>query len=117
MFVPASLAGAPLWGAVGISARQAAFYDQLSFNAPNIWAIVQRIPAVATIALTGLALAAAIGAAAWLVTRMMVLQLEAPRLATAAVPSPLLVVALLPRMHERYFFLAEVLALVWASGA
>lgn len=112
-FAPSFLAGAPLGSAVGIYARQAGFFDAIALNAPNIWSIAALLPAGPP--LTGLALAAAIGASAWLAARIIILRPEGATLVATALASPLLVVGLLPRMHERYFFLADVLALVWSA--
>lgn len=117
MYVPAWAAGWPLGNLLTVYVRQAGMMDSLSLNAPNIWTLVQQLVGPPAIALTGVALACATAAALWLTRRMAGLALEGPTLVGAALMSPLLVAGLLPRMHERYFFLADVLALVWSATA
>jgi hypothetical protein len=117
MYLPAWAAGWPLGDLLTIYLRQAGFMESLSLNAPNLWMVAQQLLGDKAEALTGVALAAAAAAALWLTRRVASLRLEGPTLVAAALLSPLLIVGLLPRMHERYFFLADVLALVWAAVA
>lgn len=115
MFLPAILCGWPVTDLATVYFRQAGFFETLSMNAPNIWAIVQAYPIA--LPLTGLASVAALGAAvayvAWFGTR----PLPTRALVAAAALAPLLVVGLLPRMHERYFYAADVLVFVWAAAS
>lgn len=115
MFAPAILLGWPITDLATIYFRQAGFFETLSMNAPNVWAIVQTFPFA--VPLTGLASTAALGAAvayvAWFATR----PLPDRALVAAAALAPLLVVGLLPRMHERYFYAADVLVFVWAAAS
>jgi Gpi18-like mannosyltransferase len=101
--LPASLIGWPLYDLLTVYHRQFA-YPWLS-NAPNLWAtpaLFSQRPrflfgigyAIATVA-TGVYVA--------ICSRMR------PRLETALL-SAILIPFLLPKMHERYFFLADVLA-------
>ena len=76
--------------------------------------IADAYPALAAIPLGGLAIAAAIGATAAYVAWFSATPLHGRALANAALLAPLLVVGLLPRMHERYFFLADILSLAIA---
>jgi Gpi18-like mannosyltransferase len=112
--VPASLAGWPAADLLTIYLRQTESYAGLSLNAPNLWMIVDALPLFAGVPLTGLAFAAAIGASATYVARLTVSPLGDRRLMEAAMLAPMIVVGLLPRMHERYFFLADVVALAIA---
>lgn len=110
--LPAWLAGWPAADLATIYLRQAGMYDRLSLNAPNIWAIVQALPL--GVPLLGLACAAAIGASAAYIACFSAVRLGDRQLLGAALLASLLTAGLLPRMHERYFFLADVLALALA---
>jgi Gpi18-like mannosyltransferase len=110
--LPAWAAGWPAGDLATIYLRQAGTYPALSFNAPNIWVILQALPLGAPLA--GLAAAAAIGATAAYIARFSAQILDSRALLHAALLAPLVTAGLLPRMHERYFFLADILALVLA---
>jgi Gpi18-like mannosyltransferase len=87
--------------------------DALSFNAPNIWAIVDILP-LGGLPLLGLALASAIGASAGYVARFSAQSLSNKLTIPAALLATLLTAGLLPGMHERHFLLADILALILA---
>lgn len=113
MLAPAWLLGWPLGDLLTIYARQGGTFDDLSRNAPNVWMVAQAL-GLRDPSLTGLALAGAAGAGAALAARM---SADAARLAGTvllryALLAPLLTAGLLPRMHERYFFAADVIALM-----
>ena len=114
--LPAWLAGWPAADLLTIYFRQADTYEGLALSAPNIWMIAEMLPALRDVPLTGLALAAAVGAAAAYVAWFSVAPLRGRLLAEVALLAPLIVVGLLPRMHERYFFLADVIALAIATA-
>lgn len=112
-WAPAALAGWPVRDLALIYFRQTAYSETLSLNAPNIWAIVQALP-VASSPISGAATMAALGASAsyvWIFARR---PLEGRALVAAAALAPMIVAGLLPHMHERYFFAADVL--VFASA-
>jgi Gpi18-like mannosyltransferase len=112
--LPAWAAGWPITNLLTIYLRQTNHFDQLSLNAPNIWTIVQILPGVRNLPLQGLAMTMAIGGTAtyvaWVASRGTVPRLVLP----SALLAPLLLVGTLPRMHERYFFLADILAFALA---
>ncbi|UVO49770.1 hypothetical protein M0208_04285 [Sphingomonas sp. SUN019] len=112
--LPAWVAGWPAFDLATIYMRQADYDPSLALNAPNLWMIVDAYPALDAIPLGGLALAAALGATAAYVAWFSVTPLHGRALANAALLAPLIVVGLLPRMHERYFFLADILSLAIA---
>ena len=113
MLAPAWLLGWPLGDLLTIYARQGGTFDDLSRNAPNVWMVAQAL-GLRDPSLAGLALAAAAGAGATLVARMSAdaARLTGPVLLRYALLAPLLTAGLLPRMHERYFFAADVIALI-----
>lgn len=112
--LPAWLAGWPAADLLTIYLHQADTYDGLALSAPNLWMVADTLPALHDVPLTGLALAAAVGATAAYVAWFSVAPLAGRRLAEVALLAPLIVAGLLPRMHERYFFLADVIALAIA---
>jgi Gpi18-like mannosyltransferase len=112
--LPAWAAGWPITDLLTIYVRQTSHFDLLSLNAPNLWIIVQALPGSHALPLQGLATTIAIGGSAtyiaWLASRRIGTELILP----AALLAPLLVAGALPRMHERYFFLADILAFALA---
>ena len=114
LLVPALCLGWPPADLATIYLRQAAYFPMLSLNAPNIWFAVQTLFPASAPGLSGLATAAAVGASAFYIARFSVLMPSGDRLLPVALLAPLLTAGLLPHMHERYFFLADVIALIWA---
>lgn len=114
---PAWLAGWPAHDLVTIYFKQAGFFEDLSRNAPNIWSVVQATPFAHRYDLSGLASAAAVGAAALYTAHFSARGLTDRALVAAATLAPLIVVGLLPKMHERYFFVADILALAYAAAS
>jgi Gpi18-like mannosyltransferase len=114
--LPAWLAGWPAADLLTIYLRQVEFTNRLSLDAPNIWMIVELLlpplPSAFGIIAT---IVATIASAVYV--RFFVGSLKnasAGELLDAACLCALLVPGFLPRMHERYFFLADVLTLVLA---
>lgn len=113
MMLPAWLAGRPALDLLLIYLRQADVYRQLSMNAPNLWYLADsigvpyqdgvRVGLVLT-ALSGLALSL------WLWNR----RPTGADLLLAAATSATLMPFLLPKMHDRYMFPADVLVAVLA---
>lgn len=112
--LPAWAAGWPAWDLATVYLRQADTYPALALNAPNLWQIVEALPAIGTLPLSGLALAAALGASAAYIALFSTRRLDGRGLLGPALLVPLITAGLLPHMHERYFFLADILALVMA---
>jgi Gpi18-like mannosyltransferase len=111
--VPALLLGASPGAVFSLYATQAGTYDQLTLNAPNVYQFLGTSTSTALryggIAVTGIALLALIVPVA--VKRIPLTPL---RIVLAATVSALLVPYLLPAMHERYFYLADVLTVIAA---
>ncbi|MDB5678723.1 hypothetical protein [Sphingomonas bacterium] len=82
----------------------------LSDNAPNLWSIVQALPWLGSLPLAGLAMAMAIGAAAWLAAYFS----ACPPRNDAQLPAALLIAlalpGLLPYMQTHDFLLAVALS-------
>lgn len=111
-FLPAWALGWPAADLAGIYFRQAETSNALSRNAPNIWSIAQSV-GIASPSLSGLIMTVAIGASATYIAYLAAAARHAakPVLLRWALLAPLLTAGLLPRMHERYFFLADILSL------
>jgi Gpi18-like mannosyltransferase len=118
MMTPAWLAGRPVLELAAIYLDQGSYYRVLAANVPNPWAFAEKYhllpyrPAV----LAGLAIAAAANLA--LVMRALSSRLDDVQtrlllLASSMLASPYL----LPKMHDRYFFLADVFTILLAVVA
>ncbi len=115
LMAPALLAGWPPADLATVYFRQAGtFSNDIARNAPNIWSLAGMIAPEFAPRLFGLALAAALGAAAWFVAKMQVVRFDNAGLVGMAALAALLTAGLLPRMHERYFLLADMLILAFA---
>jgi len=115
MLLPALLAGWPAADLATIYLRQADHPSPLSWNAPNLWALVQELPGTGGGDFVRLAFAAAGLAALFYVLAVARRRLDGPTLVLAALVSALIMPGLLPRMHERFFFLADALAFAFAA--
>lgn len=115
MMLPALAAGWPPGDLATIYLRQAdTFSNEIARNAPNIWSLAGAISPEHAPKLFALALALALGAAATFVARMQVVRFDKAGLVGMAALAALLTAGLLPRMHERYFLLADILILAFA---
>jgi Gpi18-like mannosyltransferase len=117
LMLPALALGWPLADLIAIYPRQSAWFPDLARNAPNIWSIVQQLHGIDGTALVPFAYLAAAAAAAAFIMRMLRVSIDGSQLVLAALLATLLMAGLLPKMHDRYFFLADVLALAYAATA
>lgn len=114
--VPALCLGKPLGDILKVYWEQMGQYPRLSLNAPSVF---QWIPYGVPVQ-EGLAARLGIGSAALLVLALLLVGLRwGERMDGRAYMAVAVVLAigvpfLLPHMHERYFFLADVLTLCWA---
>lgn len=109
--LPAWLAGWPAADLATIYLRQAGYYDALAMNAPNLWQIVTTLAGPLPLEPVAFAFAA-LASLAFLFRFARDGAMPDP--IAAALLSALLLPGLLPRMHDRYFFLADLLAFVLA---
>ena len=109
---PAWLMGRPVTELATIYFGQVGQYDQLSMNAPNFYGIIQSFQLIDYQAgvRMGLILAAAAGLVLAVATQRFRDDLQAQLLVAAA--SVILMPFVLPKMHDRYFFLADVLTYI-----
>lgn len=116
--LPALLLGKPLGDILGVYFGQAAEYqDYLTLNAPSIYAL---IPYGAEVDTAGAARFGILSAFLLLALLLLVLfrfrkRLTDSALLTAGILMAVGIPLFLPHMHDRYFFLADVLTLCWAT--
>ncbi len=117
--LPALLLGKPLGDILGVYFRQMGQYnDRLTLNAPSLYAL---IPNGAEVDGAFWSKVGIVAAFALVLALLGVLFFFRERLTNAQVLAAGLVLAigvplLLPHMHDRYFFLAEILAVIWCAG-
>jgi len=118
--IPAWLGGGSFFQLLTIYARQSSEFQALSLSAPSIFSFIDQnaLSAGASTALSYIGIILALIIAAWIVWKMLRIQRQRPLTAEELVLISLLsVLALpffLPHMHERYFYLADVFAVVYA---
>jgi Gpi18-like mannosyltransferase len=111
--IPAWLAGRPLADLLLIYTQQAGFYPALTMNAANLY---QWLPGDQYELLypAGLIWSLAVILIFVVAVYKSQVQLASPRILQLATISAVLLPYFLPKMHDRYFFLADVLAIVYA---
>ena len=112
----AALGGWPIADWLTMDAPQSPWLDDIARNAPNIWMVAQLVGI--TTPLVGLAAAAAVGATACYAAQIgaTARSFSRPMLLRAALLAPLLLAGLLPQMHGRCFFIADILSLALVSA-
>lgn len=112
--VPAVIAGAPWSDALSVYANQTGSYKQLTLGAANLYQLIPIAGDVTWLAHLGIGLAAAVVAAflAWSVWKKPAV--TPTSIVVVATASAAIVPFLLPAMHDRYFYLAEILSVVAA---
>lgn len=114
--LPALLLGKPLKDILGIYFNQASQYPRLTLNAPSIYQFVPYGTESGGnhYALMGIAAAAVLVLVLLAVGLWMGRRLDRRGVMAIAVVMAIGIPFLLPHMHERYFFLADVLSACWA---
>jgi Gpi18-like mannosyltransferase len=112
--VPALLAGANVRELLTVYADQAGTYQQLTLNAPNLYQFLGDVGHVPTVRALGIELTGLLLVALALPVVVRRMELTPTRIVLATTVSALLVPYFLPAMHERYFYLADVLAVIAA---
>ncbi len=93
---------------------QAGWSPAIATNAPNVWAIVQALPWIGGLPLTGLAVTAVVGASAWFIARFAWRPPFGSDVIGAGLLIALVAAGLLPGMSEESFVMADILALMLA---
>jgi len=108
------LAGLPWADLSKFYIGQADASPRLSSDAPSLWAILQALPWINRLPFAGLALASAVGAAAWLTARFARRRPSDRDLVAHGAATSLLLVGLLPGMHWNSFLPVAALAVLAA---
>jgi Gpi18-like mannosyltransferase len=112
--LPAALAGWPVADLASVYLRQAQWNPTLVSTAANPWSLAQYLAADSAYKWTWLGIAAAAGAGLGYIAAFRRRENSAADLVALALLSACLMPFLLPKMLERYFFLADVLAFALA---
>ena len=124
VIVPAVLLGKPLSETLLVYLTQMGEYPRLTLNAPSIFQIfpysmtvsMDKTPLLSALSTAGvIAAAALVLAALWLGFRLRD-RMDRQTCFAVAVVLVIGVPFLLPHMHERYFFLADIFTLCWACS-
>jgi Gpi18-like mannosyltransferase len=110
---PAWLLGQPLLEILTVYFKQAGTFHRLSMNAANIWLFVPNRFYALGVGL-GLAISAAAGLAFSISAARVKMKFKVEHIVVAAAIPLLLMPYLLPKMHDRYFYAFEVMAIVLA---
>lgn len=105
--VPMALAGRPLKQLVLVYFSQFEALHQLSLNAPNAWAVLQKFVDYSAALAIGLPLAIAITGGAILLLRRSGIARSREGLLLSAAILLILVPYITPKMHDRFFFLVD----------
>lgn len=115
---PSVMAGRSWSGALSVYFQQATSESDLSYGAPNLWTLAKYAftqPQAQRIALlVGMALAVAFSLF-WIAFSIRRLRHSPQHMMALACTSALVLPFLLPKMHDRYFFPADILAVVMAT--
>jgi hypothetical protein len=111
-----AMAGCPTPDFTAIYLGQAGWSPAIATNAPNIWAIVQALPWIGELPLTGLALVAALGASAWFIAHFSWRTPMGGDVIAAGLMLALVTAGLLPGMNDESFLVAGILALMVAAS-
>ncbi|MFH1186442.1 MAG: hypothetical protein V1755_15640 [Chloroflexota bacterium] len=113
--IPSWLAGRPLAELLGVYSYQASQFEFITMNAPTIYAWLPNTKQVFNLLYAPGVLMGAAAAFMWFILLFKApRQIEGRLLLEVALVSLLAVPLFLPKMHERYFFPADVLAIALA---
>lgn len=112
--VPALLAGAPLGQLLSVYVRQTTAYPELTLNAPSIYQFLPAGTDAAVLRPIGVAVTGLVLLGLCLTALLSRVRLTATNIVLMGAVSAVLMPFLLPSMHERYFYLAEVLTVIAA---
>lgn len=114
---PCIVAGRPFKSLLTIYFRQAGAYDSLTMNAPNVyaWLPIEASDGLFALGVLFAGLVTVAGIAAFVWPHKTNASLSPTKLLQMALLFALLQPFLLPKMHERYFYMADVLAVIYAA--
>ncbi|MBJ7288785.1 MAG: DUF2029 domain-containing protein, partial [Williamsia sp.] len=112
--IPPLLVGAPIGEVLSVYVSQTGSYKQLTLGAPNLYQWISLGGNVSWIAYVGIGVVCVLTVAALLYALRRKPMLDDTMILLAVTTSALVVPFFLPAMHERYFYLAEVLSVIVA---
>jgi Gpi18-like mannosyltransferase len=112
--VPALLVGAPMGRLLSVYAEQTSTYTELSLLAPSIYQFLPASADAAVIRPIGIAVTGLVILGLCLGVLLSRVRLTTAKVVLMGATSAVLMPFLLPSMHERYFYLAEVLTVIAA---
>jgi Gpi18-like mannosyltransferase len=116
--LPAALAGRPWIELLNVYLQQYDTHRSLSMDAPNLWSVLRHVPMIREnydLVLTlGLLATAAVGIVYLVLGRRQLLGSSRNTILEIAFVSVFIFPFLLPKMHDRYFFPADVLSVALA---
>lgn len=116
--LPSVLAGRSWAAALGVYFQQATSESELAYGAPNLWTIAKYAfadPQAQRVALiVGLVIAVGFSLF-WIAFSLRLLRRSPQHVMALACTSAMVVPFLLPKMHDRYFYPADILSLVLAA--
>ncbi len=114
MGIPAFLLGAPLADVALVYIKQAGNYPTYALNAPSAYAMLVGVPWMESLKSAGITLAMFAGVFISLMVVFSKKNLTQTQLVLLMFLSVLLFPFILPKMHERYFYLADVFSILFA---
>ena len=112
--IPPLLVGAPISEVLSVYVSQTGSYKQLTLGAPNLYQWISLGGNVSWIAYAGIGVVCVLTVAALLYALRRKPVLDDTMILLAVTTSALVVPFFLPAMHERYFYMAEVLTVIVA---
>jgi len=112
--IPALLIGTSPSQLISVYVAQTGTFDLLTLNAPNVYQYLGTSVTSSAIRITGILVTGFLVLALIVAVWWRRVEMSSTRIILAATVSVLLVPYFLPAMHERYFFLADALAVVAA---
>lgn len=112
--VPAFLIGADPIRLLTIYPRQSGLYPDMTLNAPSVWQFFRGVRDTGVMHTAGVLVTGLLVLTLCLLSLLARAELTVPRILLVGTVSVILVPFVLPSMHERYFYLADLLTVILA---
>lgn len=118
MCLPAIIAGRSISDTMLIYFGQVEYYKDLVLNFPNLYNLIQSnenffLNNYGIVSKIGIIITLAIFACIWLYTLIKKVKFNTEKIITVAIWSVVVCTYFLPRMHDRYMFVADILSIIW----
>ena len=115
--MPAIIAGQSISSVLGIYGGQVETYNALTANFPNIYSIIIKFPFAeeynSLITIIGILVTMLVYFAIWLVVLIKKINFDEKKILLVGLWSIIIATFLLPRMHDRYMYIADILSVIW----